>query len=204
MFLALVIFFVEYPSAMYALLFGLLWLSGIGIGLLSEDIVLLLGGYLAYLRLIRFVPTLVVLTLGILAADISGYLAGRLWGEWIETHIVARWKFAADMTDRVKKLFERHGEKVILISRPLFAVRVAVPIFAGHTRMNFKRFFLYDAAVSIPWTVALVSASYYLSATLDVFAEAHRIRHFFFIGLILAALGYTALRLAKGLFWRAR
>jgi len=165
-------------------------------------VALLLGGYFAYLGFIRLSTVLVVLTMGILTADITGYLAGLWYGVWIEEHIVARWGFARRMVEKVKRLFERHGEKMVMFSRPFFAVRVAIPIFAGHARMNFRKFFMYDAIVSIPWTIMLVSASYYLSATLDVFAEARQIKHYIFLGLILAAVVYTALRLIKSIFAR--
>ena len=193
----------DHPAAIHAILFSILLFSGIGIGLLPEEVTLILGGYVAYLGFIRFSTVLVVLTLGIFAADMTGYFVGLWYGAWIEEHIVARWGFAQRMVEKVKKLFERHGEKMVMFSRPFFAVRVAVPIFAGHARMKFSTFFLYDALVSIPWTVLLVSASYYLSATLDVFAEARQIKHYIFLGVILAAMGYTALRLIKGIFTRA-
>lgn len=185
------------PAAIHAILFSILLFSGTGIGLLSEEIVLLLGGYLAHLGFIGFPAALAVLTAGILGADAIGYLTGLYCGAWIEEHIVAQWRYAADLTDKAKRLFERHGEKMILFSRPFWAVRVAVPMFAGHTRMPFLKFILYDALVSVPWTVAVVSASYYLSATVDVFAGARRIKHYFFAGLILAVVVYTALRWAK-------
>ena len=200
--LAFLLLVLDYPAAIHAILFFILLFSGIGFGLLPEDITLLLGGYLAYLELIRFSTAIVVLAAGVMAADISGYLVGRYYGEWIEEHIVARWKFAARMTEKVKKMFEKHGEKVVMISRPLFAVRVAIPMFSGRTRMPFVKFLRYDAWVSIPWTILLVSASYYLSATLDVFAEARAIKHYFFLGLVVAVILYTAVRWARNAFSR--
>ena len=192
----------DHPAWIHIILFLILLFSGTGFGLLPEDVVLLLGGYLAYLEFIRFSTALVVLILGVLAADSAGYGVGYLWGAWIEEHVVSRWGFASRMTKKVKKMFVRHGEKMVLFSRPLFAVRVAVPMFAGHARMRFGRFFLYDALVSVPWTLAIVSASYYLSASLDVFAEARAIKHYIFIGLVLAAFAYALFRLTKGIFSR--
>lgn len=203
MLLSIFIFFLEYPAAVHALLFLILLFSGIGIGLLPEDVTLLLGGYLSYLGLVGFIPTLIILTIAILAADTAGYFTGRFYGAWLENNIVSRWKFARDITERVKQMFARHGEKVVIISRPLFAVRVAIPMFAGHTRMDFKKFLLYDALVSIPWTILLISASYYLSATLDVFAEARQIKHYVFLVLVLAGVSYTAVRFIKGILARS-
>ena len=92
---------------------------------------------------------------------------------------------------------------MVMFSRPFFAVRVAIPIFAGNARMKFGRFFWYDLLVSVPWAVLLVSASYYLSATLDVFAQARQIRHYIFLGIVLAAVCYTAVRLIKSMVVRA-
>ncbi|MBI3420794.1 MAG: DedA family protein, partial [Candidatus Sungbacteria bacterium] len=191
------VFAIAYPWAIYGALFLILLFSGIGIGLLPEDIILLLGGYLAHIGLAGLLPILVVLTVGILAADTAGYTAGRLYGAWIEEHIIAHWKFAADITAKTKQLFERHGEKFVIISRPLFAIRAAIPMFAGHTKMSFRKFLFYDMIVSVPWSIILVMAGYYFSATLDIFAEVRQIKYFFFIGLVLAAVGYTAVRLVK-------
>lgn len=192
----------DHPVFVHAILFLILLLSGVGLGILPEDVVLVFGGYLAYLEFIRLPAALIVLTAGILGADVVGYWVGLRYGTWIEEHIVARWGFVRRMVESARQMFVRHGEKMVMFSRPFFAVRVAVPIFAGHTRMNFRKFFLYDAMVSVPWTAAIVSASYYLSATLDVFAEARAIKHFVFLGIMLAAVAYAALRLVKALYAR--
>ena len=192
----------DYPIFIHTILFLILFLSGVGLGILPEDVVLILGGYLAYLEFIRLPTALIVLSAGILVADVAGYWVGLRYGAWIEQHIVSRWRFARRMMEAARQMFARHGEKMVMFSRPFFAVRVAVPIFAGHVRMNFRKFLFYDAVVSVPWTAAIVCASYYLSATLDVFAEARQIKHFIFLGIILAAVVYTALRLVKGIYAR--
>lgn len=195
--LSLILLPLDYPSVLLMLLFFILMISGVGLVILPEEVILLLGGYLAYLEFIPFSATVAVLTIGILAADMSGYWVGRRYGGWIEKHVVQRWRFAAVIFEKVITLFQKHGEKMVLFSRPLFIVRVAIPMFAGHTRMDFKKFLLYDAVVSIPWAVLLVSGSYYLSATLDVFAEARAIKHAVVIVLVLGFISYLAVRLIR-------
>ncbi len=177
----------------------MLVLSGIGLALMPEDVIFLLGGYLASLDFIRLPTVLVVLILGVLGADTSGYWVGRLYGAWIEIHIVRRWQFAARILGKVKGLFERHGEKIVMMGRPLMGLRIAIPMFAGHTGMKFGRFLRYDAVLSILWTFALVSIGYYLGATLDIFAEARVIKHWVFLALVVAVSLYTALRFLKGI-----
>ena len=126
-FFTLVLTALDHPAWIHAILFFILSFSGTGIGLLSEEVVLLLGGYLAYLEFIRLSTALAVLSAGIMAADVVGYLIGFWYGAWIEEHIVARWGFAKRMTEKVKKMFLRHGEKMVMFSRPFFAVWFAYP-----------------------------------------------------------------------------
>ena len=200
--LTLILLPLDYPAALLALLFFVLAFSGLGLVVLPEEVMLLLGGYLAYLEFIPFPAAIAVLAAGILVADISGYWVGRLYGEWIKTHIVRKWKFAAVLFEKVVRMFANHGEKMVIFSRPLFAVRAAIPMFAGHTGMNFKKFILYDALVSIPWAILLVSASYYLSATFDVFAEARVIKHGLIIAVGIAIVSWLGVLLIKNIISR--
>ena len=88
---------------------------------------------------------------------------------------------------------------MVFFSRPMFGVRVAVPLLAGHFRMRFSKFLLWDGAAAIPWTLLLAFASYYLSASLDIFTEIKEIKHIFFALLGIVLIGYVALRFIRQL-----
>lgn len=192
---ALIWFPLESSLALYATLFAVLILSGIGLPV-PEEVTLLLGGYLAYLGFIDFWRTFYVLVAGIIVADLFGYLLGRFAGDWISFKL-SRFRTSTVVLDKAKEYFDRHGEKVVLFSRPLVGIRVAVPILAGHFKMNFFKFLLFDALAAIPWTFLLVSVSYYFGAGLDLITEVREIKYAIFIAVGLALVIYLGIKLTK-------
>lgn len=182
--------------ALYAVLFLVLILSGVGLPV-PEEATLLFGGYLAYLEFIDFWPVVYVSILGIIFADAFGYFLGRFWGEGIRRFFLGRWKGPNKALEKAKKYFDRHGEKVVIFSRPLLGVRVAVPILAGHFRMNFIKFLIYDTLAAIPWSFFLVSLSYYLGSSLNLITEVKEIKHTIFILLGIAIIVYAAIKFNK-------
>lgn len=180
--------------ALYIALFGILILSGLGLPV-PEEITLLVGGYLTYLGFIEFWPTVYILVAGIIIADVFGYFLGRYAGEWISRKFL-RFRAAALLHEKAEWYFKQHGEKLVLFSRPLIGVRVAVPMLAGHFHMSFLKFMLFDLMAAIPWTFILVSLSYYLGSGLDLITEVREIKHFIFI-VIWAAIVIYAVRLIR-------
>lgn len=190
---ALIFFPIDSSMALYAALFAILILSGVGLPV-PEEATLLLGGYLAYLEFINYWVAILVLTAGIVVADAGGYFLGRYVGSWIEGKFLL-FGFPTRLLDRGKYYFEKHGEKMVIFTRPLLGVRVVVPILAGHFRMNFMKFFVYDIIAAIPWTFFLVSLSYYLGAGLDLITEVREIKQLFFVlvwvGLVIYAVRFV-------------
>lgn len=181
---------------LYAVIFLILVLSGFGLPV-PEEVTLLLGGYLAYLEFVDLWSMIYISIFGILAGDIAGYFLGRFWGERIRQFLLGHWKGPNRVLERAKKYFDRHGEKVVIFSRPLLGVRVAVPILAGHFKMNFVKFLFYDVLAAIPWTFFLVSLSYYLGSGLSLITEVKEIKHTIFILLGIAIIVYAAIKFNK-------
>ncbi len=185
----------DHTSFLYGTLFILLVSAGFGLPL-PEEVTLLLGGYLAYLGFTDYWATVYVLISGIIVADICGYLLGRFAGEWIVSR-VSHYRYVDLVLKKAELYFKKHGEKVILFSRPLMGVRVAVPILSGHFRMKFSHFLAYDALASIPWTFLLVSASYYLGSGLDIITEVREVKHTIYFLLGGAIILYAAVQFIR-------
>lgn len=182
--------------ALYAVLFLVLILSGVGLPI-PEEATLLFGGYLAYLEFVNFWPVVYVSILGIVSADIVGYFLGRFWGDGFRRIFLVRLKRLDKILEKAKIYFDRHGEKVVIFSRPLLGVRVAVPILAGHFKMNFGKFLVYDILAAIPWSFFLISLSYYLGSSLNLITEVKEIKHTIFILLGVAIIVYAAIKFNK-------
>lgn len=175
---AFIFFPLDSALALYSTLFVVLILSGLGLPV-PEEVTLLLGGYLAYLEFIRFWPALYTLVAGIIAADIFGYFLGRFAGGWL-SRTVLRHRLPTKILAKAEVYFFKHGEKMVFFSRPLLGIRVAVPMLAGHFKMSFPKFLLFDILGAIPWTFFLVSVSYYFGAGLDLITEVREIKYFIF------------------------
>lgn len=195
LFYAFVLIPLDSEVSMYALFFTVLIFSGLGLPM-PEEIILIVGGYLAYLGFVHFWTMFYVLVAGILAADIIGYLLGRFAGGWA-TQKIKKWEAGERFLKKAEEHFVRHSEKVVLFSRVLVGVRVLVPMLAGHFRMRFGKFILCDTLVAVPWTFALVSLSYYFGLGLDLVTEVKEIKHFMFAIVGIVILAFAGVKLWK-------
>ncbi|MBI4114429.1 MAG: DedA family protein [Candidatus Niyogibacteria bacterium] len=177
-------------TALYTVLFLILIVSGFGIPI-PEEATLFIGGYLAYLEFIDFWLAVYILTLGIIVADNAGYFFGRLAGTYLSEKL-SRFKYANIFLGKTKNYFDKYGEPTVLFTRPLLGVRVLVPILAGNFKMNFFKFFIFDALGAIPWTFLLVSASYYFGHGLDFLTEVREIKYVILTSGIIGVLFLAA------------
>lgn len=182
-------------TALYIVLFCILIASGFGIPI-PEEVTLLAGGYLAYLEFIDFWPTVYILTLGIIVADTAGYLFGRFAGDFLSAKL-SRFKYANLFLKKTRTYFDRYGEKMVLFTRPLFGVRVIVPMLAGNFKMNYFKFLIFDALGAIPWTFFVVSVSYYFGLGLDFLTEVREVKHVVIVLLIIGILVLASRVIAK-------
>ena len=150
----------------YLLVFGLLYLSGVGLPL-PEEPTLILGGYLVYLQsldapdagsgwpLARMIATACA---GILAGDLTVYWLGRRYGQAFMTHRYMRWIFSKQNRGRIERFYERFGLWAVFVSRFVAGIRVGSFFLAGASRVRLRSFLLMDglgALISVPVSVWL-------------------------------------------------
>ena len=192
---AFVLFPLDSPSAILLMLFLVLVFSGMGLPV-PEEVTLIFGGYLAYLEFIDFWTAVYVLTAGIIAADIVGFMLGR-HAMALLMRFMLRWRSLTFLFEKAASLFERYGDKIVVFSRPLAGVRVAVPIFAGYTGMPLWKFLALDLVAAIPWTFLLVSLSYYLGPGFDLLRGVREMKYAMLAVIGLAVAVYVAVRFVK-------
>ncbi len=150
----------------YLLVFGLLYLSGIGLPL-PEEATLLLGGYLVYLRgldapdegpgwpLARMVAAACS---AIILGDLTIYWLGRRYGQAFMTHRYMRWIFSKQNRGRIERFYERFGLWAVFVSRFVAGIRVGSFFLAGASRVRLRSFLLMDGLgtlISAPVSVWL-------------------------------------------------
>jgi len=187
------------PTA-YLGIFGVLVACGLGVPI-PEDISLVTGGFLAYQGKVQLLPMIVVGFAGILCGDSIIYWAGRRVGDRVKDgkgffgRIVTPEKRA-----RVEGLFQKHGQKVVIVARFLPGVRAVTYFTAGSARMSYLRFILFDGLAALASAPLITYLGYRFGEELELVYAKIRDGQMAVLGVIVAGLaGYLLFRR-----WRAR
>lgn len=161
-------------AAAYLVVFGVLVACGLGVPL-PEDISLVTGGFLAYLEVANLFVMMGVGFVGILCGDSLIFLAGRRFGSQVGR---ASGFFARVVTpekrQRVEQLFQRHGEKIVMVARFLPGVRAVTYFTAGSARMRYSRFILWDGIAALGSAPLFVYLGYRFGDELERLLRAVR------------------------------
>jgi membrane protein DedA with SNARE-associated domain len=143
-----------------AILFLLVGMESAGIPLPGET-ALVAAGVLAARGDMDIVTVIVVAATAAIVGDNVGYWIGRLGGR----KLIRRWGFLERHAGKVlpwsERFFKRHGAKTIFLGRFIAVLRVTAAWLAGISRMEWWRFFLWNAAGGICWAVLVGLVAYY-------------------------------------------
>jgi membrane protein DedA with SNARE-associated domain len=134
----------------YVLVFGVLLACGLGLPL-PEDITLIAGGIAVYKEVAHLYPMMLTGYLGIICGDSMIFYFGRRLGSKVGqkpggffARIVTPAKRA-----RVEGLFQKHGEKIIMLARFLPGVRAVTYFTAGSVGMRYSHFVFFDSVAAL-------------------------------------------------------
>jgi len=155
---ALIQYLSSHSGAMiYLIALGILIACGLGIPI-PEDITLLALGYFAHLKVIDVRIAMAVAMLGVLLGDSIIYYIGYHYGDYLLQLPVLRRVFRQERIDKVRDSFDRYGNLFIFMARFAVGLRAVTFWSAGHFRIPFRTFILYDglaALISVPLLVWL-------------------------------------------------
>ncbi len=124
--------------------------------LVSEDLACVSGGVLAARNLVSYPLAVMGCLLGIWLGDLGLYGLGR-WGRaGLLDRAPVRWFISRERVERGRRLFERHGGKLVFTSRFFPGSRLPIYVAAGAVRYPFLPFAGYMALACLLWTPLLV------------------------------------------------
>lgn len=179
----------------YALLFGALVAGGVGVPL-PEDIVLLTGGALAHLGVVKLPLVMGVCYGGVLTGDLLLFHTARKLGPKVFEQRWMRGLLTPERRRRITRLYERHGGKMIFIGRHMSVLRVLVFAMAAVQGVRTRTFLFWDALALCLSAPLLVGLGYIFARSIDrVAAGFGRAEHLLAIavggGLALFILSRT-------------
>ena len=185
----------------YAVVFVMLVLCGFGLPM-PEDVVLVTGGVLAWLAsdletasfggmlADRGLLAMVIVGLaGILAGDSVIFLAGRTFGARVADFRPLRRVITPEKLEKVEKLMRRRGNVVVVIARFLPGLRAPTYFTAGHARLPYWEFLLFDGAAALISAPLWVCIGFYFGSNIEEAARyAARFSHYILMAVAVVLL----------------
>ncbi|MET7770818.1 VTT domain-containing protein [Nocardia sp. NPDC005366] len=137
--------------------------TGLLFPILPGDSLLFTGGLLAAqanapVNIWVLVPAV---TLVAFAGDQSGYWIGRGIGPRIFHKEDTRF-FKKHYVTETHAFFEKHGPKTIILARFVPIVRTFMPVLAGVSKMDYRKFVAFDIVGAILWAGGITVLGYFL------------------------------------------
>jgi len=155
--------FAEYG---YPIVFLAVFGESAGLPLPGETILLIAGVAAQHGSL--FLP--LVWVLGAAAAilgDNMGYIVGHYGGRPLLERYGRILRVEKRELRILDRYFEAHGAKTVFLGRFVIFLRVWAALFAGAARMQWRRFFVYNALGGITWVVTMSSLAYVFSSSIS-------------------------------------
>ncbi|MEJ2697397.1 MAG: DedA family protein [Candidatus Sulfobium sp.] len=182
----------------YLGLFAPLILGGLGVPLFPEDATLILCGFLIRQDIVKVIPALLVVYVGVLIADFIIYSFGRKYGRMVVCHRWFRRFLSRDKLDSLEKTFERKGVFFVLFGRQFIGLRAQIFLVSGIMKMNRLKFVLADAFAVTFTIAALVSIGYAGGHGLrDIGINTSQIVFWGILAFVSSATGYLFLRFLR-------
>lgn len=121
-----------------------------------SELVLPFAGYLVSRGDISFLEAVTAGLLGGMIGSVASYWVGRSQGRDFILKYGRRFLINEKNMARADAWVAKYGDKAAFWARFFPVVRTFISLPLGIARMDFKRFFLYSLAGSLPWTLVLV------------------------------------------------
>jgi len=150
---------------LYAALFGVVFCeTGLVITpFLPGDSLLFAGGTLAGAGILDPALLCGVLFAAAVLGDAANYAIGRFVGQRLLAGRLGRFVPPRHLK-RTEEFYERHGGKTIVLARFMPFVRTFAPFVAGVSRMDARRFFVFNVAGAALWVAVFVACGYFFGS----------------------------------------
>lgn len=133
-----------------------------------SEVIMPFSGFLVATGEFNIFYVLVAGTLGNLVGSIIAYYIGSYVGRGIVLRYGKYVLIDENHLDLADRWFQKFGDRIILISRNLPAVRTYISLPAGISKMNVFKFSIYTLIGSVPWNFALLYAGVLLGNNWEI------------------------------------
>lgn len=161
------------PLYIYFILFSVAFMENI-IPPIPGDTFTIIGGYLAATGQVNVVPVFFSIVLGSMASIMLIFMFGYRGGR--EFFIRKNYRFFGAMDiEKITNWFAKYGNGMILISRFVVGIRVAIIIVAGISKHSPTQMALFSGLSTVLFHGTLIALAFLLEASIDNLNEGFSI-----------------------------
>jgi membrane protein DedA with SNARE-associated domain len=150
----------------WIVLFGVM-LENAGIPVPGETVLLAAGFFSSRGHLsLRYVIAIAVL--GAITGDNCGYWIGRKLGRAFLTKYGRYVLLTSDRLEALNGFFGKHGDKTVAVARFITGFRVFTALFAGASRMDWRKFLLFNTIGAIVWSVTISLLGFFFGQSFEL------------------------------------
>ncbi len=169
--------------------------------IIPSELILATGGILASKGIFTFIGAFIIGLIGsIFCASLiyaMGYYGGRPFIEKYGKYFFMK----KEDIEKSEAWFRKYGMIAALIGRNFPIIRTFISLPIGIARLNFLKFIVYTTIGSIPWTLLLVSAGYFLGDNWVIVAEYI---DKFKVPIAISLVAVLAIYISKKLFFKKK
>jgi membrane protein DedA with SNARE-associated domain len=132
--------------------------------ILPGETAVLVAGVVASQDRVNVGIVAVLVVVAAIAGECVGYAIGHRYGESLMNFRILRRRRPA--LERALEGLRRRGPYYVFIGRFTAFLRAVIPALAGMSRMNYRRFFIANAAGAILWGIAFTLLGYFAGTAL--------------------------------------
>jgi membrane-associated protein len=150
-------------AAGYLGVFGIVYSeTGLLIGMfLPGDSLLFTAGFLASQGFLNITVLCVLVGVGAVLGDNTGYWLGRKFGPSVFSR-QGSILFDPSYLDKANAFYERYGSKTLILARFVPVIRTIAPTMAGVGKMKYTKFLMFSVVAALLWGIGLPLTGYFL------------------------------------------
>lgn len=181
----------------YIGIFGVAFLANVVVPV-PEELVIVAFGYLLAAGKLNVLVLIPIIIVGLFLSDTVMYILSRK-GSGIVRGFYRR--FFGSWLGEKDAWFEKHLGKVVFVSRFLVQLRFLGPFFAGHNKMPFKLFALYDLVAVALYTSLYVFVGWYFHDRIGLIASGVNTAKNIVILVLVAGIAFGIVKSIRNFFF---
>ena len=143
--------------------------NGAFVGLfVPGETILLTSSFIASMGILNIYILIPVVILAAFLGDNFAYFLGRKGGRPVLVKYGPKFKISEKQLKKAEDFYEKHGAKTILIGRWTAFLRTFTAFLAGVNKMNYPKFFLFNAIGAITWGLGNCLFGYFFGKNIDL------------------------------------